>query len=99
MQKTLLPERIDHPLVVAVQRLAAGLDGADGQLGEHDVGPLFPVAVVGPGDQALVLQGAGNGGDLGQGQVHLPHHVLEIDLLDAAVLHVLGQQPDQGVFI
>lgn len=45
------------------------------------------------------LEGAGDGGDLGHGQVQLPDDVLEVNLLAAGVLGMLGEQPDQGIFI
>ena len=88
-----------HPLVVGAKGLTVGLDGGHGGVREQDIGPLLPVAVVGPADQALVLEGAGDGGDLGHGQVQLPDDVLEVNLLAAGVLGMLGEQPDQGIFI
>ena len=76
-----------------------GLDRGEGGVGEKDIGAVLPIAVVGPADQPLALEGAGDGGDLRQGEVEFLDHVFEIDLLAAGVLGVFGEQPNQSVLI
>ena len=61
-----------HPLVVGAKGLTVGLDGGHGGVREQDIGPLLPVAVVGPTDQALVLEGAGDGRDQAPWAVSAP---------------------------